>query len=122
MISGYSFGGLFGLYALFHDPGLFNKYFIGSPSIGFKDGISLQYESNYANTHEDLKANVFMSVGEKEKSYTKNLQKMLEQLNSHNYKNLKLKTVIFENESHLTCYPAALSRGLIELFSNEDGN
>ncbi|NQT78759.1 MAG: alpha/beta hydrolase [Bacteroidetes bacterium] len=122
MLSGYSFGGLFGLYALFHDTELFDKYFIGSPSIGFKDGISLEYESNYANTHEDLKASVFMSVGGKEESYAKNLQKMLEQLNSRNYKNLKLKSVIFENESHVTCYPAALSRGLIELFNNEDGN
>ncbi len=121
MLSGYSFGGLFGLYTLFHDPALFNKYFIGSPSIGFKDGISLEYESNYANTHEDLKANVFMSVGEKEESYAKNLEIMREQLNSHNYENLKLKTVIFENENHFTCYPAAMSRGLIELFKHEDG-
>ena len=71
MLSGYSFGGLFGLYALFHDPGLFNKYFIGSPSIHFKDGISFEYESKYANTHSDLKAKVFMSVGEKKISHKK---------------------------------------------------
>lgn len=120
MLSGYSFGGLFGLYALFHDPALFDKYFIGSPSIGFKEGITFEYESNYANNHSDLKAEVFMSVGEKEESYAINLKKMLEQLNSRNYENLKLQTVIFENESHITCYPAAMSRGLIELFKNND--
>ena len=120
MISGYSLGGLFGLYTLFHESSLFNKYFIGSPSISFKEGISFEYESNYANTHKDLKANVFMSVGEKELSYTKNLKKMIEQLHSHNYENLILKSVIFENESHVTCYPAAMSRGLIELFNDED--
>lgn len=120
MLSGYSFGGLFGLYALFHDPALFSKYFLGSPSIKFKDGITLKYESNYANNHKDLKAEVFMSVGEKEETYIEYLNKMVQQLNSRNYKNLKLEIVIFENESHFTCYPAAMSRGLIELFNNEN--
>lgn len=119
MLSGYSFGGLFGLYALFHDPNLFDKYFIGSPSIGFNNEITFEYESNYANNHKDLKAEIFMSVGEKEESYTKYIEEMVEQLKSHNYKSLKLTVVIFENESHITCYPAAMSRGLIELFSND---
>ena len=45
---------------------------------------------------------------------------MVERLNSHNYNSLNLEIVIFENESHYTCYPAAMSRGLIELFNNED--
>jgi len=121
MLSGYSFGGLFGLYALFHDPALFNKYFLGSPSIGFKDGISLKYESDYAHNHKDLKAEVFISVGEKEELYAKNLNIMIQQLNSRNYDNLKLESVIFEDESHSSCYPAAMSRGLIELFNNENG-
>lgn len=120
MLSGYSFGGLFVLYTLFHDPDLFDKYFIGSPSIGFNDGITFDYESNYANNHKDLKAEVFMSVGEKEESYAKYLEEMIERLKSHNYKSLKLTVVIFENESHITCYPAAMSRGLIELFSNDE--
>jgi len=120
MLSGYSFGGLFGLYVLFHEPGLFNKYFLGSPSINFKDGISLKYESLYANNHTDLKAEVFMSVGTKEEVYIKNLNKMIHQLDSRNYKNLKLETIIFDNENHFTCYPAAMSRGLIELFNNEN--
>jgi len=120
MLSGYSFGGLFGLYALFHDPVLFNKYFIGSPSIGYKDGISFKYESNYANNHMDLNAEVFMSVGGKEEAYSKDLKQMVQQLNSRHYENLKLETIIFEDESHITCYPAAMSRGLIELFNNEN--
>jgi hypothetical protein len=34
---------------------------------------------------------------------------------------LKLETVIFEKETHVTCYPAAMSRGLVELFNNDDG-
>ena len=120
MLSGYSFGGLFGIYALFHDPALFDKYFLGSPSIGFQDGISLEYEVRYAKTHEDLEAEVFMSAGEKEDSYIEYLNKMVEQISEHHYKSLTLDTHIFENESHVTCYPAAMSRGLIELFGKEN--
>ena len=121
MLSGYSDGGLFGLYILFHDPDLFNKYLIGSPSIYYKDGISLEYESNYAKIHEDLKAEVFMSSGELEDGTTENVKKMANLLNSRNYKNLKLNTIIFENESHATCYPAFISRGLRELYKNDEG-
>lgn len=118
ILSGYSFGGLFGLYTLFHDPDMFSKYFIGSPSIVYKDGITFEYEINYANTNSDLKADVFMSAGELEVRTTENMKKMAELLLSRNYKNLNLKTVIFENENHVTCYPAAISRGLVELFNN----
>jgi predicted alpha/beta superfamily hydrolase len=67
MLSGYSAGGLFGLFVLFHDPNLFSKYFIGSPSItSFRDSVTFEYELNYAYLHNDLPANVFMSVGQLE--------------------------------------------------------
>ena len=120
MLSGYSFGGLFAMYALFYEPGLFSKYFIGSPSIHFKDGITYDYELNYASNHSDLEADVFISAGELEDRTSQNIKKMVELLSSRNYENLNLKMVIFENEDHVTCYPAAMSRGLVELFSNED--
>lgn len=120
ILCGYSYGGLFGLYTLFHDPNLFNKYLIGSPSINYKDGISLDYESKYAKTHDDLKANVFMSSGALEKVTTENMKKMANLLNSRNYKNLELNTFIFENESHSTCYPLFINQGLKEVYKNDD--
>jgi predicted alpha/beta superfamily hydrolase len=120
ILSGYSFGGLFGLYALFHDPDLFDKYFIGSPTIRYSNGITYEYEVRYASTHKDLEADVFMSSGALENRTADHLNKMADKLLSRNYKNLNLETFIFENESHVTCYPAALSRGLVELFNNND--
>jgi len=120
MLSGYSLGGLFGLYALFHDPDLFSKYFIGSPSISYQDGISYKYESNYADNNSDLRAEVFMSVGGKEEAYGLEIKKMEGLLRSRNYDNLRLKTVVFENENHISCYPAAMSRSLLELFGNNN--
>jgi len=120
ILSGYSFGGLFCLYALFHDPDLFDKYFIGSPTIRYNDGITYEYEASYTGTHTDLEADVFMSSGALESRTAEEMNKMAEWLQSRNYKSLVLETVIFKNESHVTCYPAALSRGLVELFNNND--
>lgn len=122
MLSGYSFGGLFGLFALFHEPGLFNKYFIGSPSIHYKDNITFKYEADYANKYSDLKADVFMSAGGLEEGTSMNVKNMEELLLSRNFENLDVKTVIFDNENHISCFPAALSRGLIELLGNQDNN
>ena len=118
MLSGYSFGGLFGMYALFHKPELFSKYFIGSPSIQYANDITFQYENSYAGKHSDLNAEVMMSAGKLEERTSGNIMKMEQLLLSRGYKNLALKTVIFENENHYSCYPAAMSRSLIYLFGN----
>lgn len=120
MLCGNSYGGLFGLYTLFHEPNLFSKYVIGSPSIQYKDGISLDYESNYAKTHGDLKAEVIMSSGGLEKVTAENMKKMANLLNSRNYKNLELNTFIFENESHSTCFPVFITQRLKGIYKNDD--
>jgi predicted alpha/beta superfamily hydrolase len=119
MLSGYSFGGTFAMYSLLTAPELFDKYFIGSPSLGFKDRILFEYESKYSEAHNDLNARVFISVGENERSYAEN-REMIDSLISRNYSSLELIEVSFSNEGHTSCYPAAMSRGLIELYKNDD--
>jgi len=115
MLSGFSLGGLFGLYVLFHTPELFNAYFIGSPSIHYKDEICFAFESNYAGQHTDLDARVFMSAGSLEEATSGYVRKMEDLLSSRNYENLELSTVIFEGEGHASCFPGALSRALTSL-------
>ena len=117
---GYSFGGLFALYALFHNPGLFKNYLIGSPSIHYKDGIMFSYESDYAKNHRDLHADVFISAGELEVTTSENIKKIEALLRSRDYKNLKFETVIFEDEDHYSCAPAAMSRGITESLGKEE--
>jgi predicted alpha/beta superfamily hydrolase len=119
MLSGFSFGGLFGLYALFHQPELFNKYFIGSPSIHYKDQITFSYESMYAEQHTDLNAEIFMSAGSLEEETSSDVRKMQTLLLSRNYESLRLKTVVFDKEGHASSAAAATNRALIELFGTE---
>lgn len=119
VLFGASFGGLFALYTLFHAPETFNKYFIESPSINYNNDIALRYESEFAKNHSDLHADIFMCAGSLENPHSANVKKMDSLLISRNYRHMKLETVIFENENHISCAPAAISRGLIELFNNQ---
>jgi predicted alpha/beta superfamily hydrolase len=119
VLVGASLGGLFAFYTVFHKPDTFDKYLIESPSLHYSNGVTFQYENDYAKNHSDLDMDIFMCAGELEGEHSVNVKKMEELLLSRDYPQLNLETVIFENESHISCAPAAISRGLIELFNNE---
>jgi predicted alpha/beta superfamily hydrolase len=112
-LMGYSHGGLFTLYALFHSPNTFQRYFAGSPSLWWDNGVLFQIEQNYADGHKDLPVKLFMSVGSLEaEAMISDMKKMESQLRSRNYPNLDLQTHIFEDETHPSAYAAATSRAL----------
>ncbi|MCJ7524032.1 MAG: alpha/beta hydrolase-fold protein [Candidatus Aminicenantes bacterium] len=114
---GYSAGGIFTFYTLFQHPEIFKRYFAGSPSIDWDNGIVFKYENEYAATHKDLPVRLFMSAGNLEsETMLKNMKKMAGQLQSRSYPYLELETHIFENETHASCYAVAVSRGLKILY------
>jgi predicted alpha/beta superfamily hydrolase len=115
ILCGYSYGGLFALFTIFNNPGLFSGYLVGSPSIHYKNGMTFNYESNYAKSHKDLNADVFISAGALEKSTSENVAEVVAILRSRKYEGLRLQKVIFEDEDHVTCMPAAIGRGIVEL-------
>jgi predicted alpha/beta superfamily hydrolase len=123
---GGSLGGLFALYILFHHSDVFNRYIIASPSIWWDDKITFKYEEKYAAENTDLTANVFMSVGSleepddgsSESRMRTNLLKLSKKLEDRNYKNLNLKTHVFDDETHASVGPAAISRGLRMVFGS----
>jgi predicted alpha/beta superfamily hydrolase len=123
---GFSLGGVFGLYVLFHYPETFNRYIIGSPSIGLHNRWAMEYEKNYATENDDLSARVFMSVGAREElddpfvdaslKEVTNMKTLAKSLEKRQYASLQLTTHVFENETHLSVIPATLSRGLRVVF------
>ncbi|MBN1222404.1 MAG: alpha/beta hydrolase [Candidatus Aminicenantes bacterium] len=122
ILAGSSFGGLFSLYTLFHQPDTFNRYIIGSPSIWWDKEITFTYESEYAKNHSDLPARVFISVGSLEEregnqrdaelAMVSNMHRLAKILRERNYPNLRLTTHVFEDETHISVTPATLSRGI----------
>lgn len=125
-IFGHSFGGLFALFALFHEPDAFDRYIVGSPSIWWDESITFTYEADFAASNSDLPARVFMAGGSLEEApddpellMVTNVQKMAAALQDRNYENLELTTHIFEDETHFSVIPATISRGLRVLFTQE---
>jgi predicted alpha/beta superfamily hydrolase len=116
-ISGHSFGGLFAGYCLLKATDVFSRFGINSPSFWWNKDEILALEQLYAQQNEDLKAKVFVSVGSKEG--TRMVPKMIaftDSLQSRSYKNLKLTSHVFENETHNSVIAASISRTLRVLY------
>jgi len=62
-LMGHSYGGLFCVYVLTHEPGLFHKYAIGSPAVQWDNEAAIRWESEYAATHRELPARVYVYIG-----------------------------------------------------------
>jgi predicted alpha/beta superfamily hydrolase len=115
---GASLGGLFTFYTLFNSTDSFNKYFIESPSVQYCKDIIFEGEIEYAEAHTDMDVEIFLCAGGLETDRIDKINKLDSILHTRDYKNLHLEKVIFEGESHISCAPAAISRGLIELYNN----
>jgi hypothetical protein len=115
-LAGYSYGGLFTLFALFHAPEMFTRYFAGSPTMW--DQL-FEYEEDYASTHDDLQAKVFITTGSREADLLEPVQRILDRLRSRGYPGLEVLNHVFEGEGHSSAYAASVSRALCVLY-NED--
>jgi predicted alpha/beta superfamily hydrolase len=118
-LGGYSYGGLFSLYVLFKQPDLFSLYVAGSPSIDFGDGILFEYETEYASSHKDLSAQLFMSAGGDESiGMISNMKKMAGVLESGKYPGLKIQTHVFPGESHTSGCAVSIMRAIKALYKD----
>ena len=127
---GDSFGGLFGLYTLFHKPETFDRYILGSPSIWWDSGVTFDFEERYSEVHDDLPVALSLSVGTLEEdpsnpqslasAMVTNVKKMTERLRSRGYPSLDLHTRLIDGETHISAVTTNLSWGLRILFRPED--
>jgi predicted alpha/beta superfamily hydrolase len=119
-LAGYSYGGLFALYALLHSVGTFTRVFAGSPSLDWDSGVLFSHEEEYAASHADLAVHLFMTAGALEDSTTKNdVTRICQRLQSRGYRSLQVQTVVFDDETHTSCMAAAISRALRVLYERE---
>jgi predicted alpha/beta superfamily hydrolase len=139
---GHSLGGLFGTNAMFTAPDTFSRYAIGSPSYWCDRGAAFRLEQEYADTHGDLPARVFMAIGahethegrqreaanmsEAEQAITASqyidmvddMERMAATLRSRNYSGLRLDTEVFPDEFHITVPTLTMNRALRVLFDS----
>ena len=118
--AGHSHGGLFGCYTLFTRPDTFTRYILGSPSLYWGEDIIFKIEREYAASHQDLQARVFIGAGAledgAENPMVKNIRRLESQLRARSYPGLTLVTQVFPDETHLSVWHTNLVRGLIAVF------
>lgn len=118
-INGYSLGSLFAIYTLFTEPGLFNRYIIGSPHLSWDEYRIFTVQEEAFEKMDDIKAKVFISVGseEDEQKYFNPIDEMVTLIDEKGYDGLEMETKVFDGGTHLICPPEALVYGLVSVFS-----
>ena len=108
---GYSFGGIFGLYALFQKPHLFQRYMI-------VDGFDPRYfemEELYASQHHDLPVRLFISGGSGTE-WGADLSKLNDRLVARNYPSLRSAYTVLNDMGHFAVPAEGLTKGLVSVF------
>jgi len=134
VLAGHSYGSLFAAYVLLTEPSMFNGYVLGSPSLWFDDHLLFERERQFAATHKDLNATVYLGVGGFEGVAPKNrphdpryntdvdmvadTNAFARALASHHYPGLHLHNEVIADENHLTVAPILLTHGLLWTLGN----
>jgi predicted alpha/beta superfamily hydrolase len=124
---GHSAGGMFAAYSLFERPGAFHKLIIGSPYLEGVAGAVFKAEAEYAQSHDDLNAEVFLAAGEKEAeeyfvAISGNLEstvRLSRVLTARHYPSLTLHTRIYAGKDHYTVLPDVIVDGIAHLWRDE---
>lgn len=116
LLQGSSYAGLFTLYAMLNDPGLFAGYVSASPAVSYDGGYSFKQEAEYARTHKELPVRLYLAVGGSEELAAP-VREFMRTIQSRGYKGLKLETRVVEGERHAGNKPEIFNRGLRFLFS-----
>ena len=87
---GCSLGGLFTLYTLFTEPGLFNRYIAASPAFSWDNEVIYQYEQKYSENKLLAQGKLFMCAGGFERGVP-SFEKLAKHLSDRNYFSLQIK-------------------------------
>ena len=115
VLLGSSYGGLFTLYAMFADPGLFDGFICASPAVPYDDRFSFKQEAEYFGKHKDLPVRLYLAVGAQE-PLAQPVKEFMQVLSGRNYKGLKMQTQVVEGERHASNKPEVYNRGLRYVF------
>ncbi|SFN60714.1 alpha/beta hydrolase [Dokdonella immobilis] len=120
---GHSYGGLFATYAWIDAPSSFENFLIVSPSLWYANGKPLQAlakacrDSPFADERK-----LFLAVGsfeeqpENERRMVSDLRAMNEELNRCVERKVATRIEVFDDETHASIFPTALSTGLRAFF------
>ncbi|WP_242435721.1 alpha/beta hydrolase-fold protein [Streptomyces sp. Root369] len=121
---GFSGGGHFVGYALLSRPAAFGRYLASSPALSGCEDLLFTLEADYAKTHDDLAAKVFLGAGEAELTdpyvaaadIVGSMTRMSQLLRLRNYPSLELTSRLYPRQTHGSALSYALNEGLRTLY------
>ncbi|HTO04922.1 MAG TPA: alpha/beta hydrolase-fold protein [Opitutus sp.] len=118
-IAGHSLGSLLVLHALWQEPPFFTHHLASAPSIWWDDRSILRLAAERHARKADLKAHLFLSVGESDtKSMTADFSLLEQQLHEQPFTGLRVTSRRFPRRNHFDVLPDAFGAGLIALFND----
>jgi predicted alpha/beta superfamily hydrolase len=116
---GFSRGGLFVLYTLFREPGLFTRMVSCSPTMqrAWGNKVIIESEKRYAQTHSSLPVRLFFALESSldvviDPKRIEAVQGLCEVLKGRNYEGFQFQRQVFEDEIHFSVFPASIPRAL----------
>jgi predicted alpha/beta superfamily hydrolase len=123
VLAGHSGGGLFALYALFHQPDLFAGYSVASPSLYWADRVTFTYEAAFAEGRTSLPVKLHFEIGDHEdpdptdSGFYRDYYQLIERLESRRYEGLSLTKHIAQNCNHCASTAPTFQAGLQAVLS-----
>lgn len=122
-IAGWSFGGLFALYAMYKEPNLFNRYIAISPAVPWNNTFINQLDNEFSKSTNQLNSRVFISYGKNENpSFALAVSEFQNKLENRKYQNLNLMNYVVENMGHAGSKSTGYSQGLVWVWKDIDFN
>ena len=100
ILAGHSFGGLFAIHSMISKPELFNSYVAVSPSLQWENGEALKRAEDYLKNQKELKATLFVSIGNEPGAIGKSFDSFKELLSKTNIKGFEWQAERLADEDH----------------------
>jgi predicted alpha/beta superfamily hydrolase len=119
---GHSYGGLFAVYAMLHQPDLFSRIIAASPSLGWAGG-SLIKDAPGLLLHTQYSTRIDFSYGSEESGEEKleSVQPFFWTLEALKPEGLDYRLTIFPGENHNSVRPISFSSGLAWVYREAPG-
>ncbi len=113
-IAGWSFGGLFALYAMYSEPELFTRCIAVSPAIPWDNEYISQLDDEFFKANGKFSARLFISYGSNEApAFVASVSEFQNKIKNRKAPNLQLMNYGVENMAHAGAKASAYAQGLV---------
>jgi enterochelin esterase-like enzyme len=123
-LTGHSYGGYWGVYALFHSDTIgkntFANYYIGSPSYQAvtNKAYGTDFDNWYYERSQELNCSVYVTVGgDEEAGFIGMIDRGIDGIVKHGYEGLQLEYEVIDDYDHNTVFKPSIKNTLVKFYS-----